>query len=50
MNNSPHCMEIASNLFGAEMEFSISEKLTHWLLEDTVIICYFEPYYKIQNN
>ena len=26
MNNSPHCMEIASNLFWAEMEFRISEK------------------------
>ena len=26
MNNSPHCVETASNLFWAEMEFRISEK------------------------
>ena len=35
MNNSPHCVEIASNLFWAEMEFRISEKWTYWLFEDT---------------
>lgn len=50
MNNSPHFMEIAWNLFWAEVEFNISEIWIYWFLKIFVIFGYSEPFFKIQNN